>query len=99
MYWLATFLAIYFAISVQRLVRIPLLAYSKSAMIYFGYVAVTYLTIILALSGVFVWGNYLFWTSIRHDSCQATELYDPKLLIIIMGLIIMVMWIIFAGIV
>jgi len=96
---LLTWLFVYFGFMVLfcfiRLIRIPVLQHSKY---YFHYVLSNWILYYFTLFGVFVWGNIIFWANIRAPECQPqnTDLenvYDPKILWIIVGITLAVNWI------
>ncbi len=92
--WIIVWLCVIAIFSVIRLFRIPFLLLFKSPNPYFVYSVITWVVKYLVLFSVFVWGNVIFFSLIRNPECAATDVYDPKLLLMAMGHIILISWII-----
>jgi hypothetical protein len=93
--WLFVYFGFMVVFCFIRLIRIPVLQYSKY---YFHYVLANWILYYLTLFGIFIWGNIVFWANIRAPECQPqnTDLeyvYDPKILWIIVGVTLAVNWI------
>lgn len=93
--WLVVYFGTMFLFSLVRLVRVPILQYSKG---YFIYVCVSVVVYYIALLGIFVWGNTLVFRQLNdHErfgyDWQQEALYDHRILWIIMFMVLSLNWI------
>lgn len=93
--WFCYYFGTMFFFAFVRLTGVPVLNYTR---MYFFFTIITTVGYYLALFGIFVWGNVLFWGEITNNNrfnldWQTEQIYDHRILWIIMAVILVVNWV------